>query len=270
LFLSLGIAGWQDCKKRRFSVPYGTENLWLVLECFAGIKLLITTGTLVRNNRVGRIQAGSGIWLDWNNRNSRVTGNFIHDVSTAQAAIFIEASQAPNLVDHNVIWNINGQGVKAGDTDQLTVAHNLLGLVREELVFAKVITDRSLGGRKMTATGNKVINNIFFEPGKPIAFDAGNTASYNLYVSSRETAVMKHAAEEDSPALTADVRLKLEELLIEWQPGKLLPAVPLVSRCDRDFFGSAREGALTVPGPFGAPVFPSPVRLGADPQRLGR
>jgi hypothetical protein len=81
---------------------------------------------------------------------------------------------------------------------------------------------------------------------------------------------MKHAAEEESAAMAADVRLNLEELLIEWQPGILLPAVPLVSRCDRDFFARAREGDLTVPGPFGAPVFPSAVRLGADPQRLGR
>ena len=45
--------GWQD-----------VEFYWET----AGIKLLITTGTLVRQNHVGEIQAGCGIWLDWTTR----------------------------------------------------------------------------------------------------------------------------------------------------------------------------------------------------------
>lgn len=62
----------------------------------AGIKLLINTGTLVRNNEIARIEGGSGIWLDWANKNSRVTGNVIREISTEQGGIFVEASQEPN------------------------------------------------------------------------------------------------------------------------------------------------------------------------------
>jgi hypothetical protein len=78
--------GWQDA-----------EFHWEV----AGIKLLINRGTLVRYNRIFRVQGGCGIWMDWDNQYSRVTTNIIHDISSVQGAIFVEASQIPNLVDHN-------------------------------------------------------------------------------------------------------------------------------------------------------------------------
>src|SRR5208283_153698 len=124
--------GWQDA-----------EFHWEV----AGIKLLVNRGTLVRNNHIARLQASCGIWLDWDNQNSRVTGNVIHDIQTVQGAIFIEASPQRNLVDNNVIWNIDGQGVRAADTDNLVIAHNLIGFIAEDLVFAEVATDRSIRGR---------------------------------------------------------------------------------------------------------------------------
>jgi alpha-N-arabinofuranosidase len=247
--------GWQD-----------VEFYWET----AGIKLLVTAGTLVRQNRVGEIQAGCGIWLDWDNQNSRVTGNVIHDVCTAQAAVFVEASQVPNLVDHNVIWNIDGQGVRVADTDNLTVAHNLIGRTTEDLIFAKVATDRSLRGRRLTSTGNRVVNNIFFEPGKPIAFDPGNAADYNIYVSRRDgPAVKPSLGEKNSITLTAEVKFESQDLLLDFRPAQQLPAVPALPPCLRDFFGEKREGEWTVPGPFLAPIHPVSVRLGRDPLRLG-
>ena len=128
----------------------------------------------------------------------------IHDVSTAQAAVFVEASQKPNLVDQNVIWNIDGQGVRVADTDNLIVVHNLMGKVAGELVFAKAVTDRSLRGRRLTSTGNRVLNNIFFEPGKSMAFDAGNTADGNVYIWHGDAGAVKRGAEEKkSITLTA-------------------------------------------------------------------
>jgi hypothetical protein len=112
---------------------------------------------------VARIQGGDAIWLDFGNQNSRVTGNVMHDITTVQGALFIEASQATNLVDHNFLWNINGEGVRLADTDNAIVAHNFFGRVSEELVVAKVATDRSLNGRKLTSTGNRVVktNGLF-------------------------------------------------------------------------------------------------------------
>jgi alpha-L-arabinofuranosidase len=238
--------GWQD-------VEYYWET--------AGIKLLINTGTLVRNNHVYRIEAGSGIWLDWNNKNSRVSGNIIHDVRTAQAGVFIEASQAPNLVDHNVIWNIDGQGVKAGDTDQLIVAHNLIGRTTGDLVFARVITDRSLGGRRLSATGNRIVNNIFVDGRRPLALAADNFAGHNVYVTSTSrTAVKPVAGEQQSVELAADVQFDPEKLVLSWRPPEQpLPAVPAIPSCNRNFFGQEMPGESTFPGPLRASTQPESV-----------
>lgn len=210
--------GWQDA-----------EFHWET----AGIKLLVTRGTLVRNNHIQRIEAGGGIWLDWDNRGSRVTGNIIHDISTVQGAVFVEASQQPNLVDHNVFWNIQGQGVRAADTDNLVIAHNLFGRVAEELVVAKVATDRSLGGRRLTSRNNRVVNNIFVDVAKPLALDDGNIAEHNVNV-------------------RAEAEFDAAKLLLNWKAANPLPAVQVLKGCERDFFGSLRDGAQTIAGPFAA------------------
>ena len=230
--------GWQD-----------VEYYWEM----AGIKMLINQGTLVRNNRIARIQSACGIWLDWNNRNSRVTGNVIWDVVTAQGAVFVEASQQPNMVDHNVFWNIDGQGVRVADTDNLTIAHNLFGLIKEDLVYARVATDRSLGGRKLTSTGNRIVNNIFVDAARPIILNAGNTADYNVYLSTTSGEPVKPlTGETHSVSMKGEVRFDGRGLLLTWNPERTLPFVPAIGGCDRDFAGQPWDAGGVTPGPFGA------------------
>lgn len=190
--------GWQDAE-------YHWET--------GGIKLLLTQRTLVRNNHIYRIEGGGGIWLDWDNRGSRVTGNVIHDVSTAQGAVFVEASQQPNLVDHNIFWNIDGQGVRAADTDNLTISENLFGYVKEEIVYARVATDRSLGGRRLTSTKNRITNNFVVAPGKPISSgDASNVAENNVELQA------------------ADVQFDAATLTLTWKAAAPQPEFPQVKR----------------------------------------
>ncbi|MGE5487697.1 MAG: right-handed parallel beta-helix repeat-containing protein, partial [bacterium] len=228
--------GWQDA-----------EFHWET----AGIKLLINTGTLVRNNHIARLQGASGIWLDWDNRNSRVTGNLIRDVSTVQGAVFVEASQHPNMVDNNVFWNIDGQGVRAADTDHLVIAHNLFGRIKEDLVIARVATDRSLGGRKLTSTNNRVVNNIFVDAAAPLNFgDPSNVADYNIYVHTGEARVAPLASEAHSITMQGAADLDERQLLLTWTPAQPLPSAPAVKGCDRDFMGRERLSETTVPGPF--------------------
>jgi hypothetical protein len=243
--------GWQDA-----------EFHWEV----AGIKLLINRGTLVRNNRIARIQAGGGIWLDWDNQNSRVTGNVIHDISTMQGAIFVEASQQPNLVDHNVVWNIDGQGVRAADTDNLTIAHNLFARIAEDLVFEKVATTRSLHGRRLTSTNNRVVSNIFVDVSRPIASgDSSNTADYNIYVSSKNEAALQVKDDgEHSMSITGDVQFNDRQLLLSFKPGRALPSAPLVKGCERDFSLQQRPAESNIPGPFLAFANGGTVRLERD------
>jgi hypothetical protein len=242
--------GWQD-----------VEFHWEM----AGIKLLINRGTLVRNNHIARIQSACGIWLDWDNRNSRVTGNLIRDVVTAQGAVFVEASQQANMVDHNVFWNIDGQGVRVADTDNLTIAHNLFGLIKEDLVYARVATDRSLGGRKLTSVNNRVVNNVFVDPAKPIAFSGGNIADYNVYLSTSSGSTVKPLPEEThSIIMQGKVNLDEPRLVLNWNPERTLPQVPAVEGCDRDFAGWVWDSANVTPGPWRALAHSTSVAMGRE------
>ncbi len=240
--------GWQDAE-------YHWET--------AGIKLLINTGTLVRDNHIARIEGAGGIWLDWNNKNSRVTGNVIRDISGVQGAVFVEASQQPNMVDHNVFWNVDGQGVRVADSDYTVVAHNLFGQVRGDLVLARVATDRSLGGRKLTSNSNRVVNNIFVDAERPINFgDTSNTADYNVYVFTTGAGLIKPLpGETHSVVIQGETRLREKELLLTWHPEGALPPAPAVKGCDRDFAGRERTGEMTVPGPFLGLTRPADFRL---------
>jgi alpha-L-arabinofuranosidase len=228
--------GWQDI-----------EFHWEV----AGIKLLITRGTLVRNNFISHMQGGCGIWLDWNNQNSRVTGNVLHDIITVQGAIFIEASQVTNMVDNNIMWNIDGQGVRLADTDNSIVAHNLFGHVSEELVVARVATNRSLNRRSLTSTGNRIVNNFIVDQGKPfLSGDTSNVADYNVYVSTLPGKVAMKDTGEHSVAINGDITFDADHLVLKWKSTSGLPIVPLIKNCELDFFKHDRTPDHNVPGPF--------------------
>lgn len=242
--------GWQDA-----------EFHWEV----AGIKQLGCRGTLVRNNHVARFQGGDAIWLDFGNQNSRITGNVIHDITTVQGAIFIEASQMTNLVDNNFLWNINGEGARLADTDNAIVAHNFFGRVSEELVVAKVATDRSLGGRKLTSTGNRIVNNVVVDQGKPILFaDPSNVADYNVYVSTQAAQAAIKDSGEHSVAIQGDVTFDADHMLLSWKSASPLPTAPLLKKCELDFFRLERTADRNSPGPFLGLANPVTLQLRKD------
>lgn len=58
--------GWQD-----------VEQYW---EC-AAIKLLTSENMVVSRNRIHHIESAAGIWLDWDNRNSRATRNVLYAIA---------------------------------------------------------------------------------------------------------------------------------------------------------------------------------------------
>ena len=138
----------------------------------AAIKLLVNEGTLVRRNLISECTAAPAVWLDWDNKNSRITQNLIFDIQICcNGALFVEASQTPNMIDHNVLWNIRGVGIYTGDTDNLIIAHNLIGPCTGPGVYTHVATDRHVNGRAVTSKGNRVVQNIFYTA-EPIHFGA--------------------------------------------------------------------------------------------------
>jgi alpha-N-arabinofuranosidase len=234
--------GWQDA-----------ENYW---EC-SGIKLLRTRKTLVKGNHIYNIQGGNGIWLDWDNQYSRITANVIHDIQNIQGGIFVEASQVPNLVDNNFIWNIDGHGIYANDSDELMVYHNLIAHTTGPVVNAVVATERKLNGRWLTATRNKVLNNIFINGGGAINFSSeDNAADYNLYVSTREPVHIdleewkKSGFGRNSKSMRAFVRFVPEVMYFRWSSPEEVPLVPALEELKFDFFQTTRKDGKGVPGPF--------------------
>ncbi|MBN1998535.1 right-handed parallel beta-helix repeat-containing protein, partial [candidate division KSB1 bacterium] len=134
--------GWQD-----------VERYW---EC-AAVKLLKCTDTVVRRNLIHDIMAGSAVWLDWDNKNCRITQNTVYDLDMCcNGALFIEASREPNLIDHNILWDIRGVGIYGGDSDELIIAHNLIGPCTRPGVLLQVATDRVLRGRPFTSRRNRI------------------------------------------------------------------------------------------------------------------
>ena len=60
----------------------------------------------ILERRIRHMVEAPGIWLDYLNRNSRITENVFHDIYSLHAAIYLEVSHAPNVIDHNLIWDV--------------------------------------------------------------------------------------------------------------------------------------------------------------------
>jgi hypothetical protein len=231
-------SGWWD-----------VERLWET----GGIKLLLNEGTLVQRNRIERITGGGGVWLDWDNKNSRVTRNLV--VAThpcCNASIFVEASRDTNWVDHNVLWDVRGVAISAGDTDNLVVAHNLIGPTASVGVRASVITDRTLDGRAMTARGNRVHGNIIMAP-VPVSFeDEGNTSDHNVFGHPDFDLAAWQGTGRDPHGRRMAVSgvYDSEKAEMTFSTGGPLSPVPPVVSADVDYFGPTTRSSTPLPGPF--------------------
>jgi hypothetical protein len=146
-----------------------------------GMKLLVCTNTLVRHNLVRNVVDGPGIWLDWDIVNCRATQNVIVDGRTESGAIFLEGSEQLNWIDHNVIWNMQGNGVYGQDCDGSAVFDNFIGRCSEFAVLMRVGTTRLLHGRPVSCKKNHVHRNVFVENRELVSFsDPDNTSDHNL------------------------------------------------------------------------------------------
>ncbi|MCC5848501.1 MAG: right-handed parallel beta-helix repeat-containing protein [Verrucomicrobia bacterium] len=159
----------------------GWQEAEYYFEC-AGIKLLLTRHTLVAGNLIRHLRGACGIWLDWDNRGSRVTRNHIRDIESIQGGIFVEASHEPNLVDRNLIWNVDGPGIFGGDSSFQLYLHNLIGRVREEPMKLFCHTQRRVNERPVTCVGNRVEGNVFVDPPAHRVDEDDNVFAANVLV----------------------------------------------------------------------------------------
>lgn len=190
----------------------GWQKMELSWEAGA-IKLHNSVNGLIRNNIFRNTFRADHLWLDCGNENNRITGNLFLDGIEQREAIFIECTrEGVNLIDHNIIWNVegrfdpakvpaepgssgwyklreneavNGYGVYGEGTDRLHVSHNLIGRCRHSGYYLKPVPFRMHGLlRGGTSRDAKIRNNIFYDCGEAaIDFPTrDNEAEGNLYV----------------------------------------------------------------------------------------
>jgi hypothetical protein len=174
----------------------GYQDVELAWET-GGIKLHATKNCLLRNNVIRHTIHAEAIWLDYENANTRVTGNVMGDtLETLRGGIYLEASHDPNMIDNNIIWKATegagggsynmpghgGWGITVDGSDETVIAYNLIGMTQDAAIKFRNIEGRIVSGRGGTTRRNKVLNNIFFRCGKAIDFsNQDNTADGNLY-----------------------------------------------------------------------------------------
>jgi hypothetical protein len=162
-----------------------------------GIKLHETRNCLLRGNVIRHTIHAEAIWLDYENANTRVTGNVMGDtLETLRGGIYLEASHESNMIDNNIIWKATegagggsykmpphgGWGITVDGSDETVIAYNLIGLTQDAAIKFRNVEDRIVSGRGGTTRRNNVLNNIFYRCGKAIDFsNLDNKADGNLY-----------------------------------------------------------------------------------------
>ena len=228
--------GWQEAE------PY-----WEV----AGIKILYTLDTLVQSNRIHDCYAGSAIWIDFMNRNTRVCRNLLHDVSAFTGAVFFEASNALNMVDHNVVYRVRGSGLYQHDCDQLVIAHNL-------------VADCSLAGIRMLKNkdrdrvgfckNNRVVNNVVTRCKVPLEyFDIENNSDQNVFSGIGDEfdfeSWKQTGLDPGSCVLDLEVTFDEDDRGMSWSGADFEP-IPVDEVLNCDYFGRRHAGGKMPIGPF--------------------
>ncbi len=212
---------------------HDAELLWET----GGIKTHCNVRCLIRGNVVANTWHGSGIWMDWDNRNSRCCQNVVLGSHTRNGAIFVEASTVPNLVDDNIVWDTTGHGIYEHDSRRQIFAHNLVGhSTGAAFHLHGKITDRQVGGAPMTYGDHYVANNLIVDNAKPDEFRGEPSIITNLV------------------ALADGIRLDPETF--ELEIGVDLDSEGMgafLEAAQRDFFGIERNSARVMAGPFAQP-----------------
>lgn len=198
-----GVGGGEDDCLYNTLVEYnriercGWHNIEHIYEN-AGIKLHLVRNSLLRGNIVRDTGYGPGIWLDFDNVNSRVTNNvIINSQSCLLGALFVEASHRTNRVDHNVIYGVRadprgpgggGHGIYEHDCDHLLIEGNVVLDCEGTAIYLNLgQTERVSAGRGSTGRKHRVTNNLLSDCAAAIVFPTpDNHSDGNLFGAFRE------------------------------------------------------------------------------------
>ena len=237
----------------------------------AGIKILLTLDTVVQCNHIHHCHAAPGIWIDFANRNSRVCRNLLHDIAAANGAIFFEASNVLNLIDHNIIYNVEGgSGVYQRDCDGLLIAHNLIQNCAAAGVRMRKTQSRDRVG---ICKHNRVVNNIITQCPVPFDYEVmENVSDYNILSSMGEDFSLgdwqETGLDPHSRMVQLDMAIDPGGQRLSWssQTDAVL-TVPREELLSFDYFGRPYPGDEVPVGPFTEGWSPVGRRLRLTPSR---
>ena len=218
-----------------------------------GIKILLTLDTVVQCNHIHHCYAAPGIWIDCGNRNTRVCRNLLHDIAAANGAIFFEASNVLNLIDHNIIYDVEGSGIYQRDCDELLIAHNLM----HKCSFAGVRMRKTQHRDRIgICKHNSVINNIVAQC--PVAFDyedMENVSDYNILSDMGGDFDLEDwqatGLDTHSRMAELDIAINPKDQSLAWSaPTDAALTVPCDELLNLDYFGRPYLGSDVPVGPF--------------------
>jgi len=243
----------------------------------AGVKLHRARNLLFRRNVIRHIRHANALWLDSDNRNSRITANVFADVLTVSAAIHMEMNREANQIDDNIIWDVRnaepgtggqrgagGSGIFLHASEHQIVAQNLIGHCDNVGVFPVLRPERLNAGN-----GRDFIirNNIVAQCAKGgiVFLNERNDADGNVYSGlpekfdglamgdSIQWLDLAHWREHgwDGKGAVANLELSFDpdRLELTMHSKVPLPKLPVFNGTDRDLTGMT-AGARRSAGPL--------------------
>jgi alpha-N-arabinofuranosidase len=264
-----GIAGTGPLRgtliEENFVTRCGWHDVESYFEC-AGIKTHHNQSTLIRRNLLTDMTHAAGIWMDYGNINSRCSQNVIINTDSIFGGIFLEASQAPNMADNNFVWGSTRHGIYQHDCDDLLIAHNFIGKAAETGIRMNVNKGRVVLDRPATSKRNRILSNLIWDCGQPVAIaDPENVSDANVFASSEkpfDLAAWQAKTGWDRNTTTAILQASFDPKTLVFS---LRSSAPF-ARCPRltgiavDLLGNAFDGDRVLPGPFAKEPF-GPVKL---------
>jgi len=160
----------------------------------AAIKLHNSVDTVISGNLIRGVyrqqQAAYGIWMDFGNQGTRITGNVIYD--TEAENIFLEMDHGPTLIDNNILIGqaIRERGIRS-NSEATVFAHNLFvdclynynPDTKRRSQYYKPHTTIDTGRKQGVPQDEKWFNNIFVRQGLDKAKAAtGYTSDFNVFL----------------------------------------------------------------------------------------
>jgi hypothetical protein len=249
----------------------------------AAVKFHQSVDTVIRGNLIRRVAhqkfGAFGIWMDWGNQGTRITGNIICDTQTAN--VFLEMDHGPILVDNNVLI---GQGVKS-NSEGCVFAHNLLVDCKFEMVsdlrrssqYYRPHTRQEVARKHGIPADDKWFQNVFVRRGlEQVKKASGYASDYNVFLEGAQKSDFGDEHSTVDPA-AADFRRQDTPLSVllrfragavpsrqkaPWVDQALIGVLPTVGqtiedasarpiRVDTDLFG--RRRAAPIAGPLADP-----------------